>query len=167
MKLKIVFIVATLTFPWLALADDGHHKGAKALVPVVNEGYQKRCGTCHFAYPPGLLPAKSWLKVIDRPNAHPGGDFALEARTKAEVKSFLVKNSAENSPAKWSKKILASLGGAAPVRISEIAYIKDKHHEITPDVFARKTIGSRANCIACHKGAESGLFDDDKTVIPE
>lgn len=167
MKLEIFFLAAALTFPVFALAVDEHHKEAKELVPGVNESYQKSCGTCHFAYPPGLLPARSWLKIIDGPNAHPGGDFAMEARVKAEVKSFLVKNSAEKGHAKRAKKILASLGGETPVRISEIAYIKDKHRKVTPDVFARKTIGSRANCIACHKGAENGIFDDDDVVVPE
>jgi hypothetical protein len=104
---------------------------------------------------------------MDEPGAHPGGTLSLDEKRKAEVKYYLIQNSAENSHSKLSKKIMDSIGSDAPVRISEIPYIKHKHREIKQEVFARKAIGSRANCIACHKSAETGLYDDDDVVIPK
>ncbi|MDD5760102.1 MAG: diheme cytochrome c [Desulfobulbaceae bacterium] len=161
MKSTLFFLATILFFPLLAFADDDHHEGSKHLPVVTNETYKNSCGSCHFAYQPGLMPSKSWVKILDEPNAHPGGDLSLDEKTKAEIKNYLTQNSAEYSPSKKSKKIMGSIGSETPVRISEIPYIKHKHHEINQEVFTRKAIGSRANCIACHKGAESGIYDND------
>jgi hypothetical protein len=167
MKSNIMFLAALLFFPALAFADDDHHKGSKHLPVVTNDIYKNSCGSCHFAYQPGLLPSRSWVKIIDEPNAHPGGDISLDEKTKSEIKNYLTQNSAENSQAKRSEKIMDSIGSGTPVMIFEIPYIKHKHNEINQEVFARKTIGSRGNCIACHKSAESGIYDDDDVVIPK
>ncbi|MGE5789292.1 MAG: cytochrome C [Syntrophaceae bacterium] len=142
-------------------------KGAKRLAVVSNDTYKKRCGLCHFAYQPGLLPSKSWVKIIEVRDAHPGGTLSLDEKTIAELKSYLTLNSAENSQSKLSKKIMDSTRGDVSVRISEIPYIKRKHRDVAQDVFARKAIGSGANCIACHKSAEAGVYDDDDVLIPE
>ncbi|OGQ94026.1 MAG: hypothetical protein A2521_06070 [Deltaproteobacteria bacterium RIFOXYD12_FULL_57_12] len=167
MKSTLFFLAVVLVLPVLAFADDDHHKGTKQLSVVVNDIYKNSCGSCHFAYQPGLLPSKSWVKILDEPDAHPGGNVSLDEKAKSEVRNYLIQNSAENSHSKRSKKIMNSIGSDAPVRISEIPYIKHKHHEIKQEVFARKAIGSRANCIACHRSAESGGYDDDDVVIPK
>lgn len=31
--------------------------------PVDNTIYEKECGSCHFAYPAGLLPSNSWKRI--------------------------------------------------------------------------------------------------------
>jgi len=41
-----------------------------------------------------------------------------------------------------------------------------EHDEIPAQVFKRASIGSAANCIACHSGAEQGYFDEDSVRIP-
>lgn len=164
--MKQVFIclfLGALFSPIGSLADD--HNGEKALSQVTNEVYKANCGSCHFAYQPGLLPARSWMKIMD--GGHPGGNLSLDKKTKAALKKYLDQNSAEKSRAKRSRKILASIRGGTPVRISEVPYIREKHHEINQDVFSRKSIGSRGNCIACHKTAESGDYDDDNVTIPK
>lgn len=166
MKSYLFFLAVILILPLPALADDDHHEGTKHLPAVANASYKNSCGSCHFAYQPGLLPARSWVKIIDEPGAHPGGDVSLDEKTKSEVKNYLTRNSAENSQAKRSRKIMDSIGSDTPVRISEVPYIRHKHDDINQEVFARKAIGSRANCIACHKSAESGVYEDDDVVIP-
>lgn len=60
-----------------------------------------------------------------------------------------------------------SLASSTPVTISEISYIKHKHKKISQEVFERKAIGSMGNCIACHKNAGSGIYEDDDVVIPK
>ena len=59
------------------------------------------------------------------------------------------------------------LGGQVPIRITDIPYIRKKHHELDPAIFKRKSIGSLSNCIACHTTAENGIYDDDDVKIPE
>jgi len=158
-----LFLVGMLS-PCLAFA--GEHKEVKVIPIVTNEAYMKNCGSCHFAYQPGLLPARSWVKIIDR-GGHPGGNLSIDRKAKSEIKNYLEQNSAEKSPAKRSRKILDSIGGDTPVRISEISYIKQKHREISQDVFMRKAIGSRSNCVACHRSAARGVYEDDDVVIPK
>lgn len=167
MKPNINLLSALLFFPLIAFADDHHQKGSKTFPVVTNKIYKESCGSCHFAYQPGLLPSRSWVKIVDESNAHAGGDISLGEKTKAEVKNYLAQNSAENSKTEKSRKILDSIGNDTPVMISETPYIKHKHHQISEDVFARKAIGSRGNCIACHKSAESGIYDDDDVIIPK
>lgn len=167
MKLRVFFLTVVLFFPLVASADDDHHGGRKHLPVVSSDTYASSCGSCHFAYQPGLLPSKSWVKIIDEPNAHPGGALSFDDKTKAELKNYLTQNSAENSGSKRSMKIMNSIGSDTPVKISKIPYIMHKHRDIGQDVFMRKAIGSRGNCIACHKSAGNGVYDDDDVVIPK
>ncbi len=153
-----------LLFPVCALA--GEHGEAKTLASATSPAYRASCGSCHFAYQPGLLPARSWLKIVNDPGGHPGGDLALDAKARAEIGTYLTQNSAERSAAKRSRKILASVGSGAPTRISEVPYIREKHHELRDEVFTRPSVGSRGNCVACHRTAESGDYDDDHVTIP-
>jgi len=162
--LAAVFLIVAL-IPCLSFAGD--HKGTKSLASVNNETYTKNCGSCHFAYQPGLLPARSWLKVLEQPGSHVGGNLSLDKKDMAEIKSYLEHNSAEQSSSKRSRKILGSIGSDTPVRISEIPYIKVKHRKIAQDVFMRKAIGSRSNCVACHKSAAGGVYEGDDVVIPK
>ncbi len=164
MRLIFSFIIVVLLTPCLAFA--GEHEESKAIPAVSNETYRKNCGACHFAYQPGLLPARSWVKIIDTPDGHAGGNFFIDKRAKSEIKNYLVQNSAEHSPSKRSKKILRSIGSDTPVRISEIPYIKQKHRKINQEVFSRKAVGSRANCVACHSSAARSVYEDDDVVIP-
>jgi hypothetical protein len=161
----IFLVVALMMIPALMFAGD--HKEGKELQKVVNEAYKKNCGTCHFAYQPGLLPARSWGKILDEPGGHPGGMLTIEKNAKREIKNYLVDNSAEKSSGKRSRKILASIGNSTPTKISETPYIKEKHRKIKQEIFMQKSIGSRGNCSACHKSAEKGIYDDDDVVIPK
>ena len=96
-----------------------------------------------------------------------GGAFSFDVKTMNEIKNYLIMNSAENSG--WDKagKILSSTINETPVRISEVSYIKRKHWGVRNSIFQRSSIGSRGNCIACHKSAETGLYDEDDVVIPD
>lgn len=161
--ISLLSIIVLFSFP--ALAGE-HGDERRALPRVTNEVYKTACGSCHFAYQPGLLPARSWVKIINSPGAHPGGDLAIDKKTKAEIRRYLTQNSAENTEVKRSQKILASIGSGVPTRISEIPYIMEKHAEIDPQVFSRPSVSWRGNCIACHKTAENGDYDDDYATIP-
>jgi hypothetical protein len=38
---------------------------------------------------------------------------------------------------------------------------------IPETVFVRQGIGGKSNCIACHRDADSGRFDDQMIMIPK
>jgi len=149
------------------LDDDNHdHDRDEYLKPVTNQTYKETCGECHFAYQPELLPSASWLKILNQLGDHFGEEIEVESDTIKNISDYLKTNGAENSMAKRSVKIMKSLGNQVPMRITDIPYIREKHHELNPVVFKRESIGSLANCKACHITAEKGIYDDDDVKIP-
>lgn len=128
--------------------------------------YKKACGQCHMPYPPEFLPSGSWEKLLETTDKHFGGTLEIDPKTKEAIAPYLKENGAENSKSRISKKLLETLDGNTPLRLTEIPYILKKHRKITPDVFQRKSIGSLANCNACHRLAEEWIFNR-KIIIPK
>ena len=180
-------LLATLSlFAGLYADDDRHgkphrdrgesHEGVEGkhdrnseihLNPVTNQTYKEACGACHLAYQPGLLPSGSWAILLSNLRSHFGETVDIDATSKEAIEKYLTDNSADHSEAKRSRKIMRSLKGETPSRITEIQYIRRKHRDIPSEVFGRKSIGSFSNCLACHKGADEGIYDDDDTIIPK
>ena len=57
--------------------------------------------------------------------------------------------------------------GDSPIKITDIPYWVKKHSEISDEVYKRKSIDSKSNCIACHSGSEIGSFEDRDIHIPK
>ena len=145
----------------------GDRQGRTWLKPVTHRAYKDSCGACHFAYQAELLPSSSWEGILEAVDDHFGEAFKLDQETKDAVFGYLGSNASEHSKSKVAVKIMKSLRGQVPMRITEIPYIKDKHRRISAATFKRDSIGSASNCVACHKRAEEGIYDDDYVVIPE
>jgi hypothetical protein len=144
---------------------DDHYESS--LKQVNNPTYKEACGACHFVYQPELLPSGSWVKILANLEDHFGQTVELADDSKRIISDYLKSNGAENSSAKRAVKIVRSIGNQYPVRITDIPYIKEKHGKIPSDVLKRNSIGSLSNCPACHKTAESGIYDDDNVFIPQ
>lgn len=139
-----------------------------APVPVgVEATYREECGSCHLAYPPGLLPRASWSATLNGLADHFGQNAELDDATRQELAAWLEANAAESNSHRKSAKVLRSLGGAAPLRLTEVPYLRRKHREVRPSTFSRKSIGSRANCPACHETADRWDFNEDWVSIPK
>ncbi len=171
MKKILVFLLAIVFLSSVfsvgeGVANSKKLKKRRFLPPVDNVMYAEECGTCHFLYLPGLLPAGSWVKVMEGAGDHFGEDLALDVELSDEILKYLKANSAETTGAKRARKILLSLHGETPLRITEVKYIKKKHHEIKAKVYKRESIGSFSNCSACHRTAAKGNFEEDNVKIP-
>lgn len=144
-------------------------KGQKngPLSSVENEAYLQQCSACHFAYQPGLLPRGSWSKIMDSLPGHFGEELSIDTASLQTIRTYLNANAAEQSSSKQAKKILRSLKGDIPLRITDIPYIREEHNDLNESVFQRQSIGSRSNCIACHTTADKGNYDDDMVKVPE
>lgn len=145
-------------------------KRMKEFKPVDNDSYAEECGSCHLAYPPGLLPTASWEKLL-APAAledHFGENAELDEEVLKPIQDYVLSNAAEKSHYKRSRKIArAAERGEAPLRITELSYIKRKHHEITDKMIVdNPDVQSLSNCNACHTKAEQAIFDDDTVNIP-
>jgi len=146
--------------------NDSKHYGKRYLTPVNNPTYIKECGACHFAYQPELLPFGSWDRILAGLEDHFGEVIELDLDSKKVIAEYLKANAAEQSSAKRAVKIMRTLGKQTPMRITEIPYIQEKHHEVPPSVFNRDSVGSFSNCAVCHRTAEKGIYEDDYVVIP-
>ena len=156
-------------------ADDGDSSWLsifsrkKEIAPVSDATYKKECGACHFPYQPGWLPESSWRKLLsgDALADHFGEDAELPDATQQHILRYTVKNAADKSPYKRSKKIMASLNkGEVPSRITEITYIRRKHHEIPTALIKGDKVKSLSFCDACHTKAKEAIFDEDTVVVP-
>jgi hypothetical protein len=129
--------------------------------------YKTACGQCHMAYPPYFLPSGSWLKILETDKNHFGSPLDLAPETKSILVKFLGEEGADKSDTRMADKIMASLDeGETPLRLTEVPYIANKHRKISSEVFQRKSIGSLANCNACHPKAAEWVFSK-RVMIPD
>lgn len=150
---------------------DGGYKLFKrtSTVPVVNNKlYAEECGSCHFAYQPGWLPARSWQKMMGELDRHFAENAELDQESRDAITNYLVAEAADMKPNRKSRKILRSImDNDAPQRISTLRYIVSKHDEIPARLIAgNNKVGSAANCAACHTEASTGHFNEHGVKIP-
>lgn len=158
-----LLIAAGISGCLFASGDEASH----ALPPVGNAKWQAECTSCHTLYHPALLPERSWLKLMTGLDNHFGENASLDAATQKEISDFLAQHAADRSNHHRARKIAQSIAPAAePLRISETAYFIHKHDEIGSEIWKRKSIGSKANCSACHPDADKGNFDEHRIRIP-
>lgn len=69
-----------------AVAHAGERNAMPADVPVA---YTQECASCHTAYPPGMLPAASWHRVMNTLDRHYGTDASLDEDTTARIAAWL------------------------------------------------------------------------------
>ena len=132
-----------------------------------NTVWRAECGSCHLAYHPTLLPARSWVRLMQEQDTHFGDPLGLDATTTAEILAFLQKYSADTELTEPAYKIKQSIPpNMTPVRITETSYWIKKHREIPDSAWRHPKIGSKANCSACHLDAEKGTFEDAAMRLP-
>lgn len=159
-----MLLLAFASGPVLADDDDEGHEGrSRRLAPLTNAKWKAECGSCHALYHPGLLPARSWRKMMSGLDKHFEQDASVDAPTNKEISDFLTKYGADSRFSRFERAMPAS---EAPLRITETARFKREHREIAPGVWKRQKIGSPANCAACHPGAEQGDFSEHRVRIP-
>lgn len=134
-------------------------KSASLVAPVLAK-YQQECADCHVAYPPGLLPAASWQRLMGGLNKHYGVDASLDAASQREISDWL------KAHAGTYKRVSEE---PPQDRITTSAWFLQKHNarEVAPAVWKRPAVGSPANCAACHSNAAQGNFNERDIRIPK
>ncbi|WP_455205194.1 hypothetical protein [Kaarinaea lacus] len=147
------------------------YKRMKEVAPIKEALYNDECGSCHFPYQAGLLPEGSWRKLLDAKalEDHFGDNAELDDKTRKQLLDILVAHSAEKSWYKRSRKVMWSLNkDEAPLRITKVPYIEDKHKEVYEKVVKNsKKVKSLSYCDKCHMRADKARYDDDTVVIPD
>jgi hypothetical protein len=120
-----------------------------------------------MAYPPGLLPERSWRKLMAELDRHFGQDASLDAVATKTILAYLAENSAERSANRRAARFAqATPATATPLRITENPYFVREHREVPPDAWKLPKVGSPSQCNACHADAEQGTFSERNVRIP-
>lgn len=130
--------------------------GGKLATPP-NERWKTECGSCHIAYPPQLLPAQAWQRIMSGLDRHFGTDASLDAAAAAEIGAYLERYSGSGRRAQ---------AASGSLRITETAWFRREHDEVPPASWKHPAVKSAANCAACHTTAEQGDFRERNIRIP-
>lgn len=142
-------------FCFTQVANAGDHRRAASAPPLPK--YKEECASCHVAYPPGMLPAASWQRLMNNLPNHFGTDASLDADTVKQLTAWLTAN------AGTYKRV-----SSAPPddRITRSPWFVREHDEVAASTWKLPAVKSAANCAACHQRADQGDFNEHNVRIP-
>lgn len=132
---------------------------------VLDEVTRKECGDCHMVFPPSRLTKAGWHKIMTTLDSHFGEDASLDDATVQHIDAYLASKAldakggirTEMRLKAWAKK-----GIVDPLRITETPEWKRHHTQkaLYKKMSAEVGYTRGANCVACHKGAERGHYEE-------
>jgi hypothetical protein len=146
-------LIVGLGLAHAALADDGSRAPRVPLLPA----YQQECAACHVAYPPGMLPAASWQRVMGNLSRHYGTDASLDPAALKAISAWLASN------AGTYKRVREE---PPEDRITRSAWFVRKHDDVPAAAWKRSAVKSASNCTACHAQADQGDFNERNVRVP-
>ena len=149
---NIYQLIILITISSMALADGN-------VMPMkVPEKVKSECSSCHMVYPPAFLPKESWTRIMGGLEKHYGTDASLDPQSIKEISHWL------NQYAGTYKRV-----SSAPPndRITESTWFIKKHRKISDLTWRNSQVKSKSNCMACHKSADKGNYDDDDVRVPK
>jgi hypothetical protein len=144
-----------------ALVSAATPAAAERLKPVTDDATRTECSACHMAFQPQMLAARAWHAIMGDLSNHFGEDASLDPATAEAISAYLAANAADApaSRGRWMRGI------AADQTITHITETPNwiRHHkgEVSPAAFENPKVKTKANCVACHRGADQGFYDDD------
>ncbi|MGE3536338.1 MAG: diheme cytochrome c [Candidatus Tectimicrobiota bacterium] len=137
--------------------------GDERVPPVAEPVFRQECSTCHTLFPPQFLPQRSWRKLFETLEDHFGENASLGEPQRQAVLDVLLAYAADGPKAgRMGRKFAQSIAaGQTPLRITETPYWLQKHREIPAARWSSPQVKSKVNCLACHKDAEEGIYEDD------
>jgi hypothetical protein len=124
--------------------------------------YVDECGACHYAYPPGLLPASSWIGIMQGLEDHFEENAETDEETASYISNYLTEHAlrpGQNS--KWSV-LLRNIPSEPPLRITDLPGFFQAH-ESEMELIEGLDMGMDffSPCEDCHRQADQGLFDKE------
>ena len=142
----------------LLLASTATPQLAQSASGVMQSGEQRwrtECSSCHIAYPPKLLSAPTWGRMMSGLDKHFGADATVEPAAAAEIVAYLE----QNARGKRAEP-------TTTLRITDTRWFQREHDEVPAGVWKRPAVKSASNCGACHTAADSGDFRERNIRIP-
>ena len=147
------FLLSTLFVIGLIGTVEVAHAGMRGIyLADTPQSYRSECSGCHIAFPPDLLPASSWEKIMDGLADHFGSNAQVEKSVHKEIEYFLIHNAGQS---------LGLKKGGSDLHITDTLWFNRMHGK-TKKHFNDPLIGRGSNCGACHVHAENGRFDENR-----
>lgn len=130
--------------------------------------YRAECGSCHFAYSPGMLPERSWKWMMGSLGTHYGESVKLSAANTDALTKYLVDNAADKSKFHGSQIFMVRLSeSTVPKRVTHIPHMLTLHRVVVDAIGRSNKVQVRrlTNCGACHTRAEEGSFGQGEVSI--
>ncbi|MEO1766156.1 cytochrome C [Thiobacter aerophilum] len=124
--------------------------------------FQAECGSCHIAFPPQLMAAEDWKRVMAKLDKHYGEDASVDERSRHELEQFLVRNAGSAS----TLGVATTQANALP-RLTRTAWFLRKHRQVSPADWRHPKVRTPANCAACHRRAAEGRFHEREITMPD
>ena len=150
-KLKFLFSFFFL-ISWVSVIEVAHAGMRGIYLANMPESYRSECSGCHIAFPPDLLPANSWEKIMDGLADHFGSNAQVEKSEHKEIERFLIQNAGQS---------LGLKSGGSDMHITDTLWFNRMHGK-TKKHFNDPLIGRGSNCGVCHVHAENGRFDENR-----
>lgn len=119
--------------------------------------YTQECAACHTAYPPALLPAPSWQRIMSRLATHYGTDASLDSAQVHAIGQWL------QSQSGTYKKVRTP---PPQDRITLSDWFVREHRKVPPELWRHSSVRSAAQCNACHTQADHGRFGERQLRLP-
>jgi hypothetical protein len=134
------------------------------VAPVTDPVVKQECSSCHMVFPPQFLPKRSWQKLVETLADHFGENASLDDAQRQAVLGYLLAHAADSPQAgregrKFARSIAA---GQTPLRITDTPRWVKEHRKVRAERWQDPSVKSKANCLACHKGAEQGVYEEAK-----
>lgn len=156
MTRRVVWLLSILI---LAFSGMDARAGGKKIPPVSDPLTAKVCGDCHMAFPPGFLPARSWVAIMAGLDDHFGDDASLPADQAGKIGAYLTDHASDAPNGGGLREFIRWVApGGTPRRITENPAFLDEH-DFPEHVWRAPDVVTRSNCPACHLGANRGWFD--------
>lgn len=143
-------------------------EGETAFPMPASKVYVQECGSCHTAFAPGLLPARSWQRMMGELGDHFGEDASLDEPHHLAILKELETLAADGSYADMRMRRIAKAipAESSPQRITRTAYFRRLHDEVPEDLWKRKGVTTASNCLACHPRANTGHYGERELRVP-
>ncbi len=156
----IALVLLALSFSGLLL-ERARAGGGHFHAPVADPLVREECGSCHLAFAPSMLPTSSWTRMMGELENHFGADASVSPAAAEKITRYLVDNAADTGGQRYGSKLMRGVSlQNAPQRITELPKWVREHREVPAREWTNSKVKSKANCAACHSGAERGYYDD-------
>ena len=135
---------------------------ATTIPPVADPVVKEECGSCHLAFAPSMLPARSWQRMMGDLKNHFGDDASVDAGHRRQDHQLPRRQCRRHGrPALQQQAAARRVRRAAlPCASPNCRSGCSEHRKVPAWEWKHKDVRTKANCVACHADAERGYYDD-------